>query len=259
MSTITINNANFYYELHGNGQPLILIAGYGANGQSWMPIVNELSKHFQVLIFDNRAIGQTNDNEVTLSAQLMAKDVIDLCEALHLKKPHIVGRSMGGNITQTIAATYPDKINKIGILVSSAKWRKAMLHAIEYQIKMQEQNVCSEIRNEVSLSWLIGNNSFNNEFIKAKLNANLQQQSLTNQKRQFQVLKHFDGINNLKKIKARALIAYGNEDILALPQESRFLAQEIPNAKLVEFDCAHLIVLEQTTKLIHELITFLKD
>ena len=71
MPNITINNASFYYELHGAGQPLILIAGYGANGRSWMPIVEALSRHFLVMIFDNRAGGQTTDDGVTLSVELM--------------------------------------------------------------------------------------------------------------------------------------------------------------------------------------------
>lgn len=56
MPKITVNNANFYYEIHGAGPALILIAGYGGNGCSWMPIVDKLSQHFQVLIFDNRGV-----------------------------------------------------------------------------------------------------------------------------------------------------------------------------------------------------------
>ena len=223
MPNITANNANFYYELHGKGQPLILIAGYGANGRSWMPIVNALSQHFQVITFDNRAGGQTTDNGITLSVELMAQDVIALADALSLKNPHIVGRSMGGTIVQSIAANYPDKIGKIGILVSSVKWSEYTLMSIMADIKMSEHN----------------------------------SQSISDQKRQFNVLETFDGTKELSKIKAPTFIAYGTEDLLALPQESKFLASQIPHAKLVEFECGHIIVMEQTEKLAKELIDFL--
>lgn len=59
------------------------------------------------------------------------------------------------------------------------------------------------------------------------------------------------------RIKVPAFIAYGAEDLLALPQESKFLARHIPHAKLVEFECGHIIVMEKTEKLAKELIDFL--
>lgn len=261
MPNITVNNASFYYELHGEGQPLIFIAGYGANGRSWMPIVDALSQHFQVITFDNRAGGQTTDDGVTLSVELMAQDVMALSDALNLKKPHIVGRSMGGTIVQSIAANYPDKIGKIGILVSSAKWRKATLMTINALIKMSEKNVDPEICNEIELAWGFGNqflldDKFS-EILKQAAKNNPYSQSVSDQKRQFKVLEKFDGTKELNKIKAPTFIAYGTEDLLALPQESKFLASKIPHAKLVAFECGHIIVMEQTEKLAKELINFL--
>lgn len=114
MPNINVNNAGFYYELHGKGQPLILIAGYGANGRSWMPIVNALSQHFQVVIFDNRAGGQTTDDGVTLTVELMAQDVMALSDALNLKKPHIVGRSWVEPLYKALLQIIPIKLEKSG-------------------------------------------------------------------------------------------------------------------------------------------------
>lgn len=261
MPKITVNNANFYYELHGAGPSLILIAGYGGNGRSWMPIVDALSQHFQVLIFDNRGVGQTTDDSAILTVEIMAQDVMALAEALNLEKPHIVGRSMGGTIVQYIAANYPDKIGKIGILVSSAKWRKATLMSIHALIRMSEQNVDPEICNEMELAWGFGNQFLLNDQSRKSLEQAAQNnpytQSIADQKRQFNVLEKFDGIKELDKIKASTLIAYGTEDLLSLPQESKFLVSQIPHAKLVEFECGHIIVMEQTEKLAKELIEFL--
>ncbi|MBC8526375.1 MAG: alpha/beta fold hydrolase [Candidatus Cloacimonetes bacterium] len=60
MSKVKINNIHLYYELHGKGDPLLLIAGLGCDSQSWLPVVNELSKHFQIIVFDNRGVGRSN-------------------------------------------------------------------------------------------------------------------------------------------------------------------------------------------------------
>ena len=168
---------------------------------------------------------------------------------------------MGGTIVQSIAVNYPDKIGKIGILVSSAKWRKATLMSINTLIKMSEQNGNYEICNEMELSWGFGNQFLlddkSSELLKKASQNNPYSQSVSDQKRQFNVLKKFDGTEELNKIKAPTFIAYGTEDLLALPQESKFLASQIPHTKFVEFECGHIIVMEQTDKLANELINFL--
>ena len=106
MPKILVNNAEFYYELNGTGQPLILISGYTCNHNFWHPILDTLSSKFQVLTFDNRGCGKTKDNSQPLLAKLMADDVMALAKALGLKKPHIIGQSMGGTIAQTVASNY---------------------------------------------------------------------------------------------------------------------------------------------------------
>lgn len=133
--------------------------------------------------------------------------------------------------------------------------------SINALIKMSEQNVSPEICNEMELSWGFGNQFLlddqSSELLRQAAQNNPYSQSVSDQKRQFNVLEKFDGTKELNKIKAPTFIAYGAEDLLALPQESKFLASQISHAKLVEFECGHIIVMEQTEKLAKELIDFL--
>jgi pimeloyl-ACP methyl ester carboxylesterase len=263
MPTIQVNDANFYYELHGKGQPLILINGYTANHIYWLPILDELSRHFQVLIFDNRAAGKTTDDGRELSAELMADDVVALANTLQLKKPHILGISMGGAIAQCIASRYPDVLNKLVLLLSTAKWREAMLIGVDTALEMRKKNIDLDIRFTSIVSWIFGQEFLLNEkninvFKKAWLeNEKLELQSIVDQTRQYHLLKKFDGRNQLKKIKASTLIGYGIQDIIVLPDESHFLAQQIVNAKLIKFDCGHGIILERPRELCKAVIEFL--
>ncbi|MEM2830194.1 MAG: alpha/beta fold hydrolase, partial [Candidatus Jordarchaeales archaeon] len=56
-----VRGLNMYYEVHGEGFPLVMIMGLGANVYWWDPfIIDEFSKHFKVVVFDNRGAGRTD-------------------------------------------------------------------------------------------------------------------------------------------------------------------------------------------------------
>lgn len=263
MSIIKIGDTEFYYELHGSGTPLVLVAGYNCDHRNWLPITAGLAEHFQVLIFDNRATGQTKDNGTSeLSAELMADDTMALAEALGLKMPSIIGHSMGGTIAQCIAVRHPNKINKIGILHSTAKWRKAMLHGLNTILTMRKENTSFDLQFKATLSWVFGEKFLQNKDQVAGLrNIILDDpypQSIVDQERQFVVLEKFDARPFLAKITAPTLIVAGVEDLLSLPYESEELARNIAGSKLVSLECAHVAMVEQPQKILAILLDFFK-
>ena len=156
MPMITTNNAQLYYESQGVGEALILIAGYTCDHAIWQPLVGELSKHFRVITFDNRGIGQTTDKNEQLSVELMADDVKALIEDLPLQRPHIVGQSMGGTIAQVVASRYPEKIGKLGIITSSAKWRQAAINGLKASLTLREKNLDFDFIFDATIPWIFG-------------------------------------------------------------------------------------------------------
>lgn len=263
MPKINVNNANFYYESHGKGQPLILISGYTCDHTVWSMILDKLSSHFQVIIFDNRGVGQTVDQGETLTAELMAKDVIGIAEELNLEKPHIIGQSMGGNIALQVAHDYPEKIARLGILTSSAKWRTAMLKGLHSLLVLRQKNVDMDIIIDSTIPWIFGesflDNSENITTLKQAFAENRYPQTLVDQQRQFNVLTTFNSLKYLKNIKNPTLVAYAKQDLLTLPYESEYLAKHISNAQLAEFDCGHGFMLEIPKQVSEQLIHFLKN
>lgn len=261
MPKIKINDAEFYYELHGKGIPLILISGYNCDHLCWEPVLKELSEHFQVLIFDNRGSGQTTDSGLPLTIGLMADDVNALMDKLNMTKAHIVGQSMGGTIAQVFAIRYPEKINKLGLLTTTAKWRLAMLGGFHSLLLMRELDCNFDLIFKASMPWIAGQSFLQNEQailqFKNTILDNPYPQSLKDQQRQYKLLEEFDATNQVKNIQAHTMILWGNEDLLTLPDESRYLAEHIPNAELAELACGHLAILEQTQVLTERLIQFL--
>lgn len=257
MAKIKVGEVEFYYELHGKGKPLVLVAGYSSNHKHWLPILDNLAKHFQILIFDNRGIGQTQDNNITLNVELMAADTMMLSEALGFNQPSILGHSMGGTVVQTMALRYPDKISKIGILQSAAKWRQSMLDGLGSLLAMRRANVAVDVQLRALFSWVFGEKFLQNkaavETLKNIILTDEFPQTMFDQERQFKVLESFNSMAELTRINVPTLVASGVEDIISLPGDAEILAKNIPNAKLVSVNCGHNMILElpqQTTEIL---------
>jgi pimeloyl-ACP methyl ester carboxylesterase len=107
------NGIELYYEIHGAGQPLVLISGLGYPLWQWHKMVPFLAEHFQVITFDNRGVGQSDKPAGPYTAQLLAADTAGLLDALGIEKAIIAGHSMGGFVAQAMALDFPQKVAKL--------------------------------------------------------------------------------------------------------------------------------------------------
>lgn len=268
MSQMNLGNVEIYYELHGdpNKKPLVLVSGYIADHSYWLPAIDALTKEFYVLIFDNRATGQSIevDESVNLDMETMADDVIALIDALSIKKPGVIGQSMGGAIVQVIASKYAEKISSACIVNSPLKWRAnvvAGLTGLHYSCK---ENASFECLFQANLAWVFGE-SFISDIKKVSqlrvlIESNKYPQSVSNQARQLSALKSFDGQNFVNQISVPVLVICGEEDIICPPSDALALANKITGAKYIELKgTAHSPLLEVLEVFLSEVIKFLKS
>jgi pimeloyl-ACP methyl ester carboxylesterase len=111
---VKVDDVNLYYELYGEGDPLVLIAGTGISLAPWRVFqVPEFSKQYQVLIYDHRGLGRSDKPDMHYTTRLFARDCAGLMDALEIKKAHIMGHSMGGRVAQWLALDYPQKIRSL--------------------------------------------------------------------------------------------------------------------------------------------------
>lgn len=105
-----IGNIEIAYYTRGNGEPLFLIMGFRGTMAAWDPaFIEELSRHYKVIVFDNRGAGLSTDTEENLTTiQQMAKDTKDFIEALGYQKVDLLGWSMGTMIAMQVAFDYPE-------------------------------------------------------------------------------------------------------------------------------------------------------
>lgn len=118
MSVAFANGINIHYEVHGDGFPLVLIAGLGHASWSYFRQVEDLPRDLMVITFDNRGVGKTDKPEHDYSIGMFAEDTAGLLAALGIDKAHVLGASMGGYIAQVLAESRPDIVEKL-VLVST--------------------------------------------------------------------------------------------------------------------------------------------
>ena len=109
-----INGLQLYYEIHGYGQPLVLLHGGGSTIQSsFGRILPELAKTQQVIAIELQAHGHTLDIDRPLSFEQDADDVAALLQQLHIAKADFMGFSNGGTTCLQIAIRHPQMVNKL--------------------------------------------------------------------------------------------------------------------------------------------------
>ncbi len=123
MPSITLPDGDtLYYEEHGQGRPLVMVAGLGGIGAYWSPQIAAFSEHFRVILHDHRGTGQSSRSQITYSVEQMAADTLALMDALDIAQADFVGHSTGASVAQVIAAEHPERLGRI-ILASG--WTKA--------------------------------------------------------------------------------------------------------------------------------------
>lgn len=101
------NGLKTYYEVHGEGTPLILLHGGLETCQMWAPFIPAFTAQYQVITPDSRGHGRTDNPTGVFNYSLMAADIAGLIQALGLDQPFVAGYSDGGQIALEMAMNYP--------------------------------------------------------------------------------------------------------------------------------------------------------
>lgn len=108
------------YVVEGQGQPLVLVHGVGANLQSWDRVTEKLAPHYRIIRVDLRGHGKSSHIEGDYSLEKFAEDIVAVMDAEGIARADLAGFSLGGLISQCLALNYPDRFGKIAILSAVA-------------------------------------------------------------------------------------------------------------------------------------------
>ena len=259
---VKVNGVHLYYEVIGAGKPLMLVAGLGSDSQSWQPVVEELSRHFLLIMPDNRGSGRTVPQDVDTSIRQIADDCIALSRHLGIGSFDLLGHSMGGFVALDLAIRYPDAVDRL-ILEGTAASDSSRNNAL---FSGWADTLADDIDKtewfRILFYWIFTERFFENE--KTVEEALYQavhypySQSATAFRKQVEAIANFDCLAYLSGIKAKTLVIRGEEDILFPSDKSALLAQEIPQALLETIkNAAHSIHMEQADAFSKQVVEFL--
>ena len=113
-SYVSVNGLEMYYEVHGSGQPLVLLHGaFSAIGTSFGGLIPELAKTRQIVAFELQAHGHTADIDRPLSLEGMADDVAAAIQQLDIAPADLWGYSMGAGVALHTVIRHPEVIRKL--------------------------------------------------------------------------------------------------------------------------------------------------
>jgi pimeloyl-ACP methyl ester carboxylesterase len=119
MAWAELTDVRCYYELLGDGEPVLLIPGLGTTCRLWDPVAPELAAFFSLVLPDNRGVGRSVPRRKPTSLADLVADLVELLDELQLDRTHVMGISLGGVIAQRLAVEHPGRVDRL-VLVSCA-------------------------------------------------------------------------------------------------------------------------------------------
>ena len=268
MSFARIKNFDLFYESNGAGVPLVLIPGFASGAWSWFKQTEELSKDFRVVTFDPRGIGKSKSRNVhgrgNFSLEVFAEDVLGLLDALEIEKAHTVGASFGGFVAQEFALKFPERLNKLVLVCTTAGGANHVRPSIEVLRSFTPD--ANLTRGERIRRFL--RPAFTEEFNINRADevarvCRMREESDVSETTYFDQLDtafNFNLENKIKSIKTETLILTGDKDLIVPMQNSVNLSNSIPNAalKIVE-NGSHMFFIEKADEFNQIVSEFLRS
>jgi pimeloyl-ACP methyl ester carboxylesterase len=246
---IEANGQNLYFEVHGEGEPLVCVMGLAANSLAWALQVQAFAERHRTVIFDNRDVGQSSIASAQYEIRDMAQDTLSLADALELDSFHLLGYSMGGAIAQEIALTAPDRVRTLTLAVTyagSGNWGRTLseVWGARRQRATREEHI-----DELMLLTL-SEEFFENEaqvaYVREMMLADPNPQPPEAFARQLEASRRHDSRDRLGALGIPVHVIGCEYDILVPIWKQRELAQLIPNVQLTEIPrCAHAANIER--------------
>ena len=240
MPALSTGDISIYYESHGQGEPLVMINGYGDNTGHWFRQIDGLAREYRVVPFDNRGAGRSDKPDVPYTMQMLAQDVSGLLEALETDAAHIYGVSMGGMIAQEFALRYPRKVTSLILGCSTCGGSHMIMPDAEVMALLLDEERPKRLAPEdaaremfsftCTQEFLDNNPDVVEQYIARTVEYVTPVYSL---KRQAEAIMAHDTHDRLPQIKAPTLVIAGSADRLVPVENSRVLASTIPGAQLV--------------------------
>jgi pimeloyl-ACP methyl ester carboxylesterase len=241
MPLLNLNDTEIYYEVHGDGPPLLFCSVTGLDHQAWkFHQVAEFSRDHKVILFDYRGTGKSSKKIQKYSIRMFTDDAAAILNHLNVENAIVCGHSMGGVVAQLLALDHPNKVAKLILASSGAAHPGA--HGIPLAMcrDMVRQGFEGYIREHtIETGWtkefVAQHPALIENFLQVRMSGIA---PLENYLYFVLARQEHDHTARLKEIKVPTLILVGDDENHGATDNTHWaaahqLARAIPNAKLV--------------------------
>lgn len=235
MPVAEVGDYRVFFEEHGSGDPVLLVAGITADGAAWGLQTEFLKERYRVVVFDNPGVGRTEGPRGPYTTGLFADVATGLLDGLGIERAHVVGASMGGTIAQEIALRRPELVRSLTLHCTWARpdaWITTLFRSWQRSARSLDRVEAARAR------WLF-------VFTPGYLNRDGVLDDLEREEREAPFPQTVDGfcdqaaaclahdaLDRLGTIVAPTLITVGDSDFLTPGYLSRAIAERIRGARL---------------------------
>lgn len=262
MPKVSVNGLKLFYEIEGEGEPVVLIPGFAAGRWIWFKQTDELARKFRVIVFDPRGVSASDKPEGAQTIGLLADDIAHLLQTIGIESAHIVGASFGGFVAQEFALKYPAMTRKLALCCTSFGGPNHVVPAPEtLEALASTKGLNSEERMRANLLL-----AFTPEYVRTQAAEvdRIVHLRATNEVpehiylSQLYAAVNFNSESRLAEITSPTLVLSGDADVIVPVQNSRNLAAKISGAKLqLVAGGSHTFFIEQAQEFNQILTEFL--
>jgi len=275
MPVAEVNDIQIAYEMYGDGEPLILIHGFGYNKSAWIAQIDDLSNHFKVITIDVRGSGESSHPEESFIMDTLVEDLKGLMDVIKIEKAHLMGWSMGSMIIQNFVLKYPERAKKLVLIGTNAGFpsKDGILMLRDSLIKIYDLRKKDPEAAFFQLARFVFSPKFRKKMEKnptEKTHGIMSPEELIAESTEHQTtpkdLKHLADIigahntlDRLDAIKNETLVIVGTKDTLTPVISNKQLHENLPNSKLEVIEGAgHKVFFENQPEVNPIIIDFLK-
>ena len=250
------------WERHGSGAPLLLIHGLGYARWGWEPVLPGLAERFDVVLFDNRGIGESDAPPGPYTAAEMADDAIQALDEAGVDRAHVVGTSLGGMVAQELALGYPDRVDRLVLACTTPGGPNA--HPMPQQpVALMAEAATLEpavaLRRFVENALAPATVAEHPELVDRILAHRIATaQDPVACAAQAAAGATFDAFERLGALAAPALVQHGDEDVVVDPRNADLLVELLPDARLERVPGGHLFFWEAPEQFVSSVSGFLE-
>lgn len=242
MAHMQANGQELYYEVHGDGEPLLCVMGLAADSVTWLPQLPAFSPRHRTVIFDNRDVGRSSMADGPYEIADMAADALALADGLELESFHLLGVSMGGAIAQEIALAAPDRVRTLTLAVTFPAGNAyarylAKAWGSRVQSMTREQRVDELLLLTMSEAWFEDAGAV--EWLRGLMLDHPHPQPADAFARQLDAASRHDARDRLSSLEMPVHVIGAERDILVPVWKSEEVAELIPGSKYTVLDRAH--------------------